>query len=91
MMCEKLKAGAGWLAGGLLAVMVCREESSRRTMVIQMLPHFHIPMPSGGNVEISLHLVPLQTPIHPTALKRLPPLPSRRLLKFPLPPSPNFS
>ncbi len=55
-------------------------------MVIQMLPHFHIPMPSGGDVEIPLHLIPLQTPINPTILKRLPPLPPRRLVKVSLPP-----
>ena len=64
----------------------------RHTMMIQMLADFHVAVPAGGNVEIALNFVPIQTPINPTVVQRLaPPTPPRRLLKLPLPRHPaNF-
>ena len=43
----------------------CRpKHTAERTLMAQMLPKFHIPMPARCDVEIALHLVPLQAPIH---------------------------
>lgn len=41
-------------------------------------------MSSCRDVEISLHLVPLQAPKNPTAIRHLPPLHLGRLLELPL-------
>ncbi len=63
---------------------ICNVRRGRRTTVVQMLPEFHIPVPSRRDVEIPLHLIPLQTAKHPTAIRHLPPLHPRRLLEVPL-------
>lgn len=51
--------------------------------MIQMLPKLHIPVPPRRDVEIALHLIPLQAAINPTR-PPLPPYP-RRLRKLPSP------
>ena len=55
------------------------------TAVVQMLPKLHISMTSGRDMEVALHLVPLQTPIYPTGLQTIPPKATGRFLKFPFP------
>lgn len=52
--------------------------------MVQMLPELHVPVPSRRDVEIALHLVSLQAPKNPTAIRHLSPLHPRRLLEFPL-------
>ena len=51
--------------------------------MVQMRRKLRIPMPSGRDMEIALHLIPLQTPIDPTRIRLLPPpqlWPLRKLL-----------
>jgi len=55
-----------------------------RTVMIQMLPKLHIPMPPCRQMKISLHLIPLQTPVNPTRLRLQSSLHPRRLPKLPL-------
>ena len=53
------------------------------TAMIQMRCKLRIPMSSGRDMEIPLHLIPLQTPIDPTRIRLLPPpqlWPLRKLL-----------
>ena len=40
-----------------------RKEGAR-TLMAQMLPKLHVSVPARCDVEIALHLVPLQTPVH---------------------------
>ena len=58
-------------------------EEKTRTGMVQMLAKLHIPVPSRRNVEVALHFIPLQTPIHPT---RLPLAPDPRRLAELAPP-----
>ena len=57
----------------------CHEK--RHTGVIQMLPHLHITMAPRRDMNVPLHLIPLQTPINPTTRPRHAPPQPRRLLK----------
>lgn len=57
------------------------ERRKRHTRMVQMLPHLHIAMPPRRDVKVTLHLVPLQTPINPTARPRHTPSQPRRLLE----------
>lgn len=79
MMWEKLKAGyeththtfisplffaLGW-------ILSCgREGGERDTVMIQMIAHFHVSVPARRDVEIPLHLVPLQAAKDATAPPR---------------------
>lgn len=56
-------------------------EKKRHTRMVQMLPQLHIAMPPRRNMKVTLHLVPLQTPINPTARPWHTPSQPRRLLK----------
>ena len=49
--------------------------------MIQMLPQLHVAMPSRGDVEVPLHLVPLQASINPTTRRWHSPSPPRRFLE----------
>jgi len=61
----------------------------KRTIMSQMLPKLHVPMPPRRDMKIPLHLIPLQTPKNPTAIRLDPPPHPRRLLKLP-PPLPHL-
>lgn len=52
------------------------------TAMIQMLSVLHIPMASGGNVEITLHLVRVHCAVDPATVDRVSPPRLRRLLKL---------
>ena len=49
--------------------------------MIQMLPQFHVAMPSCCDVEVPLHLVPLQASINPTTRRWHTSPPPRRFLE----------
>lgn len=57
-------------------------DMGRRTAVIQMRCKFLIPMPPGRDMEITLHLIPLETPINPTRIRLLTPPHPRTLRKL---------
>lgn len=54
------------------------------TRMIQMLPELHIPMSPRRDMEVPLHLIPLQTTINPTTRSGHAPPQPRRFLKPPL-------
>ena len=58
----------------------------RQTFVAQVLSKLHIPVPPRRDVEIPLHLVPLQAAIDPTRIIPHAPRRPRRPAKRPLPP-----
>lgn len=45
----------------------------------QMLAHLPISMSTRGDMEIPLHLIPLQTPINPTSIRLIAPAHPRAL------------
>lgn len=57
----------------------------------QMLPQLTITMSTRGNMEIPLHLIPLQTPINPTSIRLLPPPHPWTLRKLPPRIAPNLA
>lgn len=96
MMCEKLKAFSFPpyvslfcptlplpLPLPLCPMATAEWRETSRTGMIQMLPKLHIPVPPRRDVEIALHLIPLQAAINPTR-PPFPPYP-RRLRKLPSP------
>lgn len=50
--------------------------------MVKMLRKLLIPVPSGGDMEIPLHLIPLQTPINATGVNRIAPSNTRPLRKL---------
>ena len=54
-----------------------------RTVVVQMVSDFHVTMPSGRDMKVSLHLISFQTAIDPAASAFTSPHPWR-LFEFPL-------
>ena len=47
------------------------------TIMIQMLPKLHIPVPPRRNMKVPLHLIQLQAAINPAAIRLLSPQPRR--------------
>lgn len=64
---EKLKSASRQFRG-LRGLGRGRESEAKLTAVVQVLAHLHVPMSPRGDVEIALHLVPIDAPIHPTRI-----------------------